>query len=307
MNTAATGAAEGGFKKMNKIAINQWQLFKNQLNVTLQKTGQAVLPVLTGSLKEVNRHLGVKGFLGTVMGMLDPLKAYEQLLKIETAATIKAFEAQKNLNKSIKDSPLSVENQTRTNLVLEERNQKDAWNFELIQKQAKEHTKMIYKLKEREFLTNKFTSQTQAQIIMANSLARNSFQIANAFGQAVLHARSLGDALKTVLQQLANRALAGLIAGGIASLIPGGSFINVFRNISGFQHGGRVEQDRPIIVGERRPEVFIPDRPGTIQPEVGGNTLNITVQGAFVGNIDEFAEEIAKRSGQHFNRIAVNA
>lgn len=48
--------------------------------------------------------------------------------------------------------------------------------------------------------------------------------------------------------------------------------------------GGRVNPGQPYIVGEKRPELFVPDRPGTIVPSVtnnsmGGNTYNIYVTG----------------------------
>ena len=39
--------------------------------------------------------------------------------------------------------------------------------------------------------------------------------------------------------------------------------------VSGRQFGGRVEADRPYIVGEKRPELFIPDRAGEIVPDLG--------------------------------------
>ncbi len=39
-------------------------------------------------------------------------------------------------------------------------------------------------------------------------------------------------------------------------------------HLPGFAHGGRVSAGRPIIVGENRPEVFVPDTNGTILPRV---------------------------------------
>jgi hypothetical protein len=43
---------------------------------------------------------------------------------------------------------------------------------------------------------------------------------------------------------------------------------NLGSNLPGFAHGGRVHAGRPIIVGEKRPEVFVPDTSGTIIPSV---------------------------------------
>lgn len=162
-------------------------------------------------------------------------------------------------------------------------------------------------LEARKLIGNDFINQTQTQIVMSSSLARNAFEIANGFGQAVIHIRNLGEALTGVLKQLASRGLAGLIAGGIASFIPGGGFLETFRKISGFQSGGRPPVGEPVIVGERGPEKVVFDRPATVIPNAGGNTLNVHLHGVFHGSVDELAEEIANRSDQNFNRIKVNA
>lgn len=47
------------------------------------------------------------------------------------------------------------------------------------------------------------------------------------------------------------------------------------------EHGGRVSAGQSYIVGEKRPEMFVPDRNGNIEPSVpngrgGGNTYHFT-------------------------------
>ncbi len=93
-------------------------------------------------------------------------------------------------------------------------------------------------LKERADIENTFISQTQTEILFSNKLVKNMFEISNGIAQGVLNAEKLSEVLSRIIRQLASRALAGLIAGGIAALIPGGGFLSTFRSISGFQSGG---------------------------------------------------------------------
>lgn len=80
-----------------------------------------------------------------------------------------------------------------------------------------------------------------------------------------------------ILNEMASLAgrfsLSGLlsIGAGIASLIPGGQGVATGLRVGsiltrGLAGGGRPVTGRPNIVGERGPEAFIPDTPGTIVP-----------------------------------------
>lgn len=70
--------------------------------------------------------------------------------------------------------------------------------------------------------------------------------------------------------------IGGLVGKGIASLL-------------GFADGGRPPVGRTVLVGERGPELFMADRPGTIIPNdfggggTGGNVINIDARGAGPG------------------------
>jgi tape measure domain-containing protein len=55
----------------------------------------------------------------------------------------------------------------------------------------------------------------------------------------------------------------------ILSAISGGDFsFGSFRKFLGLQSGGFAEKGRPIVVGERRPELFVPETSGRIVPNV---------------------------------------
>jgi hypothetical protein len=81
------------------------------------------------------------------------------------------------------------------------------------------------------------------------------------FVKAILQA----TLFKSIFQALGGiKAEAG---GGI-----GGFFAGIFGSLAGlkFQSGGRPPMNTVSLVGERGPEWFIPDRPGTIAPISGG-------------------------------------
>jgi hypothetical protein len=81
--------------------------------------------------------------------------------------------------------------------------------------------------------------------------------------------------------------LADFLAGGIGS--PEGGFF------PGFANGGPVLGGRPIIVGERGPELFVPGSNGNVVPNnaMGGNTYQITVQ-AGVGDPRAIGQSIVE-------------
>jgi hypothetical protein len=81
--------------------------------------------------------------------------------------------------------------------------------------------------------------------------------------------------------------LADFLAGGIGA--PVGGFF------PGFANGGPVLGGRPIIVGEKGPELFVPGSNGNVVPNnaMGGNTYQITVQ-AGVGDPRAIGQQIVE-------------
>jgi hypothetical protein len=58
------------------------------------------------------------------------------------------------------------------------------------------------------------------------------------------------------------------------------------------QHGGPVSAGQPYVVGEKRPELFVPERNGTILPNAGGNTYNVTTHVHVDGSILSTAAQL---------------
>ena len=121
---------------------------------------------------------------------------------------------------------------------------------------------------------------------------------------AVDGTKSLADGLAGVLKQMARmilqqqlmNALSGFnIFGGGGGAGGGFGVVPKTSGMKFFANGGRPPVGRPSIVGERGPELFVPDRAGTIIPNhvMGGAnvTVNVDASGSSVeGNSDQAAQ-----------------
>jgi len=100
-------------------------------------------------------------------------------------------------------------------------------------------------------------------------------QIEDALVGAINGTKSLGDAAKDILSDLAN----SLIKMGVNSILGGVFGGTKVGGFLGFANGGRPPVGRASIVGERGPELFVPSTAGTIIPnnKLGGSTNNVVV------------------------------
>lgn len=133
------------------------------------------------------------------------------------------------------------------------------------------------------------TMRTVMDTTDATNILSTTF--AGAFSTAIAGAQSFGDALRSVGQQLLGIAAQAAILSGIGALFGQGGFGSLFAGFLGFgggrQFGGPVRPGRAYVVGEERPELFIPDVPGRIEPDTsgqGGFTLTVNVG----SGVDEF-------------------
>lgn len=163
----------------------------------------------------------------------------------------------------------------------------------------------------------------EGSVLATAAAALKAAQDQATFEGRTLSAKEKADAQTAALQRLAGQfpALAGLIGGYVAKInaIPGARSTTVSVTAVGVQEaesaisriartrtvdlivrpvgavvaradGGHLDAGQAAIVGERRPELFVPDRPGTILPSVpsltagqsgagGGGTVvnNITI------------------------------
>ena len=94
---------------------------------------------------------------------------------------------------------------------------------------------------------------------------------------AIMDAKSASEALGGVLNNIARQ----MMQLGVNTLLKS-TGLGIFENLGGFFHaGGRPPVGRPSVVGEKGPELFVPDRAGTILPNGvgmgGGGSTTITV------------------------------
>lgn len=84
----------------------------------------------------------------------------------------------------------------------------------------------------------------------------------------------------------------------LSDFMPVGSIVKAFRNvIPGRATGGTVTASRPYMVGERGPELFVPNTSGTVVPNgrlaaAGGATINVSINGGYF-----LSEDVAEQIG----------
>ncbi len=91
--------------------------------------------------------------------------------------------------------------------------------------------------------------------------------LASSFADAVVEGKNLNDVMSSLLKTLAKMAINSAFSSFFNPTAAGG--LSSFSSLLGFRaDGGPVSAGKPYIVGERRPELFIPNTSGMIVPEV---------------------------------------
>ncbi len=108
------------------------------------------------------------------------------------------------------------------------------------------------------------------------AFARAGESLARSLGRAAADGEvSLAELAQAVLSAV-NAAAGGGAGGGLAEALTsalGGAFSGARAG------GGPVTPGGAYLVGERGPEVFRPASAGSVEPAIGGLTVNVTVQG----------------------------
>jgi len=112
---------------------------------------------------------------------------------------------------------------------------------------------------------------------IGNSIATG---VSDALHDAVMGTRSLGEAARAIVNDLAS----SLLRLGINTLLKSTGF-GLFSNLPGLANGGRASAGRSYLVGEKGPEIFTPKSSGTVIPnnQIGGagggivNNINVNV------------------------------
>jgi tape measure domain-containing protein len=146
--------------------------------------------------------------------------------------------------------------------------------------------------KERLAVSDRLAQEMQKQKEFAAQVGQTIKQgITNSILDAVDGSKSLSESLSGILRQLGGMFLNQGI-GGIGKAF----------GIPGYANGGRPAVGRASIVGERGPELFVPDRAGTIVPNnaMGGGasvTVNVDASGSSVEGDGDQAAQLGKAIG----------
>ena len=135
----------------------------------------------------------------------------------------------------------------------------------------------------------------QKQIEIAQAI-QNS--VVSAIESAIDGSKSLAESFSGLLKQLAMMIIKQKIIGSFASL-GGGGLLGL---IPGLADGGPARAGRPHIVGERGPELFVPNSSGTVVPNhaMGGGasvTVNVDASGSSVEGDGNQAAQLGKAIG----------
>ncbi len=129
---------------------------------------------------------------------------------------------------------------------------------------------LVEKQKEQEKLAAKINEQQQK----IKDAIRNG--VVTAIESAIDGSKSLAESFSGLLKQLAMMIIRQKVIGSFASMGGGG----ILGLIPGLANGGPARGGRPHIVGERGPELFVPNTSGTVVPNNklgGGGATNVVV------------------------------
>ncbi len=186
----------------------------------------------------------------------DPAAKRDLALRQEILASIKLQETKLRIINQLKLEgliPLEIEKTKLGEIIAKDEERRD-WAIK-INKWQKESV-VLQKIQ-----IDESGVQLRAQLILNDAV----FSMADGIGQAVAQGRNLSDVFGNILKQIIGTGISATIFGGFSALT-GGGFSAGFDKFFGFAGGGRPVTGRPNLVGERGPEMFVPDQPGTIVP-----------------------------------------
>jgi len=140
------------------------------------------------------------------------------------------------------------------------------------------------RLQQAEDLKEKEKALAEAQAAAAEKLQQTYNQIGESIASGVVdtlsaavdQTKSLADAAANTLRNVASI----LLKLGVNTALQS-TGLGIFSGLAGFANGGRPPVGKPSIVGERGPELFVPNTSGTIVPNGkfggGGGATNVVV------------------------------
>ena len=187
-----------------------------------------------------------------------------------------------SVNTILEAEKASSETYTDKIMLLEIRKQSLEDQLELNEKLLKsDKDRIIEAVKLRE-------AQAKVDSLYASIASTVETGLVDAIEGAIQGTKTLGEVASSVFSQIQR----SLIQYGVNAFLGG-------LNLPGFANGGRPPVGRPSIVGEKGPEVFVPDRSGTIIPNhnLGGSTnvvVNVDASGSSVEGDETQGRELGR-------------
>ena len=326
--TSEGGVFFGGATKQSQTLNGQLSTFQDNVETLARTIGEVLTPALMGALKTANRVLGainrlfssefqrqISGFrlnLEVPGGTVSDLKKIQDFTKNiqPLGLDVEGLDLRISQLQGTKDQIVKIGNEINKTRPFGTTREEDTTILEtqttltakINELEARKNLLLGLnntKLDEQNNKVKKIKDSTdgvsEAFKAIGDSIAQG---VSQALTDAILQARTLGEAAKGILNMIARQ----LLQLGINTLlfnVFGGS-TGIFKNLPTFANGGRPPVGKPSIVGERGPELFVPSSAGTVIPNHslgGGVTNNIVVNVDASGSNVEGNEQQSRELG----------
>ena len=326
--TSEGGVFFGGATKQSQTLNGQLSTFQDNVETLARTIGEVLTPALMGALKTANRVLGAINRLfssefqrqisGFRLNLEVPGRTVSDLKKIQEftkniqplGLDVEGLDLRISQLQGTKDQIVKIGNEINKTRPFGTTREEDTTILEtqttltakINELEARKNLLLGLnntKLDEQNNKVKKIKDSTdgvsEAFKAIGDSIAQG---VSQALTDAILQARTLGEAAKGILNMIARQ----LLQLGINTLlfnVFGGS-TGIFKNLPTFANGGRPPVGKPSIVGERGPELFVPSSAGTVIPNHslgGGVTNNIVVNVDASGSNVEGNEQQSRELG----------
>ena len=306
--TSEGGVFFEGATKQSKTLNGQLSTFQDNVETLARTIGEVLEPALMGALKTANKVLGAINRLfssefqrqisGFRLNLEVPGKTVSDLEKIQNftkdiqplGLDVEGLDLRISQLKGTKDQIVKIGSEINKTRLFPVTKQEDTAILET-------QTTLTAKINELEarktLLLGLNNTKLDEQNNKIKTIKDNTDGVGDAFEKigdsiaqgvstaltdAILQARTLGEAAKGILNMIARQLLQLGINTVLFNVFGGAG--GIFKNLPTFANGGNPPVGRPSIVGERGPELFVPSSAGTIIPNHslgGGVTNNIVV------------------------------
>ena len=283
MQSQQTGAVMSGTMSAKAKELNEaFRLQTSIINTQLKEAFISLAPIVVGVLKvvgDVARQVNnifksdLDKFKETLEG--DTLNTLLEKQKQLTEETQKRIELEKTFGGMFRQE--GFVSKEMKHLLEKEKIIKNA-----IELQKKQTSGSINQANGVNHLVNAFKNLNNQQTLVQKQAKQfaTKFQtgLVQAFDNVIDGTKSVGDSLKELGKQLIREAIRMFIFRNIIAPFTGSIGLGgLLGKLPGFANGGYVSKNKPVMVGERGAEVFVPNQSGHIIPnhKVGGGGVVI--------------------------------